>query len=388
MTPSTPREHVLFVHAHPDDETITTGGTMATLVDAGSSVTLVTCTRGERGEVVPPELQHLSGDEFGSHRESELSAAMRVLGVTDIRFLGSDGACAAGSDPHRYRDSGMAWGPKGPEPLPTVREASGPASLTDAPLDAVIADIAAVMEDIRPTAVVSYDERGGYGHPDHVRTQQAARIAALMMDVPFYEIVPAGEEAETDLRVDVGAAMDRKKRALQAHRTQLTVVGDTIVHSGGQVEEIRTVEVFRLGGPQPRADLDWRRLGPIARIATCSLALLLGGAVGAVGTAGHQYAFAAPSMLLSTGLLAGLRLLFGIRAVAALAALGLLLTVGAFSLKGPGGAVLIQDSAAGFIWTYSLPVIALVVLAWPRLGSRSRDTMVKEDDPEKVVGAS
>src|SRR5690606_23362027 len=115
-TPSI-REHVLLVHAHPDDETISTGGTIATLLDAGARVTLLTCTRGERGEGVPPELQHLSGDALGAYRERELASAMRVLGLADHRILGSEDACANGTEPHRYRDSGMTWGPDGAEPL-------------------------------------------------------------------------------------------------------------------------------------------------------------------------------------------------------------------------------------------------------------------------------
>jgi N-acetyl-1-D-myo-inositol-2-amino-2-deoxy-alpha-D-glucopyranoside deacetylase len=387
-------ERVLFVHAHPDDETIATGGTIATLLDSGATVTLLTCTRGERGEVVPPDLQYLTGDALGEFRETELAAAMRALGLTDFRFLGNETACAAGVAPHRFRDSGMQWGADGPEPLVATPAESGagpgsdPVTLTGADLDVIVADIAAVIADTQPTAVVSYDEGGGYGHPDHVRTHQAAVIAAYAMQVPFYAIVAAGQEIEGDLRVDVSAVMGRKKQALRAHRTQLTVDGDTIVHSGGQVEQIRGVEVFRRGEEPGGTKLDWQHLGFFTKVATCVLAFFVGGVIGAVGTANHQIAFATVSLLISAGLLVGLRLLFGTRTVAAFAALGLLLVVGAFSLNGPGGSVLIQANAAGLIWTYALPLIALVVLAWPRARRHSRDTMERETDPEKVVGAS
>lgn len=104
------REHILFVHAHPDDETISTGGTIATLLDAGASVTLLTCTRGELGEIVPAELQHLHGDALGVYRETELATAVRALELTDFRFLGSENACAQGAAPHRFSDSGMQCG--------------------------------------------------------------------------------------------------------------------------------------------------------------------------------------------------------------------------------------------------------------------------------------
>ncbi len=398
MTVSTPREHVLFVHAHPDDESITTGGTIATLLDAGASVTLVTCTRGELGEVVLQELRHLSGDALGAYRETELAAAMRALGVTDFRFLGSETATAEGEATHRYRDSGMQWGPNGPEPLPDsatetheAHEASnesGSVPLTSADLEALVADISAVISDIQPTAVVSYDSTGGYGHPDHIRTHEAASFAALMMDVPFFEIVPADQEDEEDIRVDVSSVMQRKKQALTAHRTQLTVDADTIVHSGGQVEPIGAVERFRRAIEPHRPELSWQHLGRFSKIMTCLFALFVGGVVAAVGTANHQVAFATVSLLIATGFVVGLRLLFGVRTVATCAALGLLIVVGAFSLKGPGGSVLIQANNVGFVWTYALPVIVLVVLAWPRARVHVRDTMEKEVDPKRVVGAS
>lgn len=386
------QEHILFVHAHPDDETITTGGTIATLIDAGASVTLLTCTRGELGEVVPAELQYLAGDALGAHRETELATAMRALGLNDHRFAGSIDACADGTAPHRFRDSGMQWGPEGAEPLSTIspRPDSGSSAvpLTEADLDLLILDVCAVIEDVKPTAIISYDSDGGYGHPDHVRTHEATSIAALVTGVPFYAIVPAGEERARDIRVDVSEVLDRKKQALAAHRTQLTLVGDTIVHSGGQVEQIRDVEVFRhLVEPGDR-QLDWQRLGIFTKIATCVLVFVVGGVIGFVGTANHQLAFAAGSLLLVAGYLTGLRLLFRTRTAALFAALGVLLAVATLSLESPGGSVLVQANVVGYVWTYGAPVIALIVLAWPSLGSRVGDTMEKLAEPEKVVDAS
>ena len=104
---------MLLVHAHPDDETITNGATMARYVAEGAHVTLITCTRGEMGEVIPSELAHLAADQqdtLGEHRVGELAAAMAALGVTDHRFLDELGGPF---EPVRYRDSGMAWGPDG-----------------------------------------------------------------------------------------------------------------------------------------------------------------------------------------------------------------------------------------------------------------------------------
>src|SRR3954453_21761527 len=93
-----PDRRLLLVHAHPDDESINNGATMARYAADGALVTLVTCTLGEHGEVIPPELAHLTGAALGEYRLRELDAAMRALGVADHRLLGGPG---------RYRDSGM-----------------------------------------------------------------------------------------------------------------------------------------------------------------------------------------------------------------------------------------------------------------------------------------
>lgn len=389
-----PREHILFVHAHPDDEVITTGGTIVTLLDAGASVTLITCTRGERGEVVPAELQHLTGDALGAHRERELAAAVRSLGLRDHRFLGDAGACAHGVAPHRYRDSGMQWGPYGPEPLNEPPASEGEScdaqtpTLIEADFDALVLDVCAVISDVKPTAVISYDDAGGYGHPDHVRTHEAASTAAMVMKVPFYAIVPAGQERDGDTRVSVSEVMERKKQALNAHQTQLTVEGDTIVHAGGQQEQIRDVEVFRQLEEVSAAQLDWRQFGPWSKTVTCVLAFLMGSLAGLVGTANHQIAFASVSLAISAGLLVGLRLLFYTRTVATFAALGLLLVVGLMSTESPGGAVIIGGDGVGLAWSIGAAAIALFVLGFPSRTRPSRDTMKKLANVEKVVDAS
>ena len=86
-----PSRRLLLVHAHPDDESINNGATMAAYAARGARVTLVTCTLGELGEVIPPELGHLTGTALGEYRLQELTAAMRELGVEDFRQLGGPG---------------------------------------------------------------------------------------------------------------------------------------------------------------------------------------------------------------------------------------------------------------------------------------------------------
>lgn len=164
--PAADRRRLLLVHAHPDDESITTGATMAEYAARGAHVTLVTCTLGEEGEVVPDGLAHLAPDQddtLGPHRIGELAAAMRALGVTDHRFLGGPG---------RYRDSGMRGAATNDRPH----------CLWQADLDEAARLLAAVIREVRPQVVVTYGPDGGYGHPDHIKahrvTMRAVELAA------------------------------------------------------------------------------------------------------------------------------------------------------------------------------------------------------------------
>lgn len=164
---------LLAVHAHPDDETLSTGALLATWAGAGRPVTVVTCTRGERGEVIPPDLAHLASDPaaLAAHRETELAAALAALGVVDHLFL--DHADDAGRAPARYEDSGMVWvGPAQAGPGST-----SPRAFVRVPVADAAARLAAVIRDRRPDVVVGYEPGGGYGHPDHVHAHHVMRAA-------------------------------------------------------------------------------------------------------------------------------------------------------------------------------------------------------------------
>ncbi|MFQ6142753.1 N-acetyl-1-D-myo-inositol-2-amino-2-deoxy-alpha-D-glucopyranoside deacetylase [Streptomyces seoulensis] len=156
-----PSRRLLLVHAHPDDESINNGVTMARYAAEGALVTLVTCTLGELGEVIPPELRHLTGAALGAHRRTELDAAMRELGVTDHRLLGGAG---------RYRDSGMTG----------LADNDDPECFWQADLDEAAGHLVAVIREVRPQVLVTYDDNGGYGHPDHI---QAHRVAMRALDL-------------------------------------------------------------------------------------------------------------------------------------------------------------------------------------------------------------
>jgi N-acetyl-1-D-myo-inositol-2-amino-2-deoxy-alpha-D-glucopyranoside deacetylase len=149
------------VHAHPDDETINNGATMAQCVDRGVHVTLVTCTLGEEGEVLVPELAHLAADQddaLGQQRINELATAMEALGVRDHRFLGGPG---------RFRDSGMMG----------LDSNDRPGCFWQADVDVAADLLVEVIREVRPQVVVTYDSNGGYGHPDHIQTHRVTMRA-------------------------------------------------------------------------------------------------------------------------------------------------------------------------------------------------------------------
>jgi N-acetyl-1-D-myo-inositol-2-amino-2-deoxy-alpha-D-glucopyranoside deacetylase len=370
-------ERVLFVHAHPDDETIDTGGTIARLLESGAQVTVLTCTRGERGEVIPDDLQSAlkSPAAMAKLRDAELQQAMKALGVTDHRYLGDGNARWSGSVPRTYLDSGMQWGSDGAEP---TGEAD-PATLTGAEFREVASDVAAVVLELLPSAVVSYDERGGYGHPDHIRAHDAARRAAQVYGVPFYSVLPAGTPPRgtaVDVAVDVTPVLDRKRNALAAYRSQLTLDGDSIVFSGGQRQRMTTLERYSRA-PDPSSDpVPFADQHPAARFLAAVLAGVIGVALGALLTVYNQFTATIAGQLIWVGLilavvvvatlLSGFRLVFGTRIVPAFAAAGMIVVVGLFSIPVSGATPLILPSGPGLLWELAPTVIAFVVLVWPR----------------------
>ncbi|MCX4096067.1 N-acetyl-1-D-myo-inositol-2-amino-2-deoxy-alpha-D-glucopyranoside deacetylase [Nocardia sp. alder85J] len=158
---------LLLVHAHPDDETIGTGGTIAHYRRRGVPVTVVTCTLGEEGEVIGPrwaELVSARADQLGGYRIGELSTALAALGVGEPYFLGGAG---------RWRDSGMSGTTAAPQEAESARNPRAFVNSGAAAVDA----LTEVLLSRRPRVVVCYDPRGGYGHPDHVRAHRITMAA-------------------------------------------------------------------------------------------------------------------------------------------------------------------------------------------------------------------
>ena len=166
-------KRLLLVHAHPDDETINNGVTMAKYAKDGAQVTLVTCTRGEEGEVLVAELASLASDKddkLGQHREIELKDAMAHLGIADFRFLGAPNK--------KWRDSGMMGMPQNDR--------------TDvfwqSDLDESANELVKIILEIKPQVLITYDEFGGYGHPDHIKAHRVAMRAAEIAETHGWKI--------------------------------------------------------------------------------------------------------------------------------------------------------------------------------------------------------
>jgi len=298
---------LVAVHAHPDDETLATGALLAAFAAAGRPVTVVTATRGERGEVIGDRLAHLQGDgpALAAHRETELAAALTALGVGEHTFLDRTPPASG----RRYEDSGMVW-------TGTARAALGadvPArAFVGVPLEEAAQRLAGLLRRCRPDVVATYDPDGGYGHPDHVRTHEVTMRAVHLAEGRGWSPVvlwrragrtrmtaandalsahgpwpgaltlpsAAGETAAlvvpdgtVDLQVDVRPVRDRVLEALHAHATQVQAVtaieGDprllgAFALSNRLLQPVLADEDYQVAAGTPTT-VDWPapvRLGP------------------------------------------------------------------------------------------------------------------------------
>ena len=253
---------LLLVHAHPDDESLWSGGTIARYAAAGARVTVVTCTLGEEGEIIPAFLRLLAvgeADQLGGYRMGELRAACAALGVSDHRYLG--GAC-------RWRDSGMIGTAANEHPRALVR--GDRAEQVDA--------LVAILADVRPHVVVTYGPDGGYGHPDHIAAHDITTAACAMMssvdrlfhvvtsrratedgvaalstmdDLPYRlprpGELPVTDDSEITTVVSIAEALPAKLAAMRAHATQISVHGERCYAlSNGIAQPIVAAEYYIL----------------------------------------------------------------------------------------------------------------------------------------------
>jgi N-acetyl-1-D-myo-inositol-2-amino-2-deoxy-alpha-D-glucopyranoside deacetylase len=289
---SRPDRRLLLVHAHPDDETINNGASMAKYVSEGAQVTLVTCTLGEEGEVLVGELAHLASDRedgLGRHRIGELEDAMAALGVSDHRFLGGPG---------HFRDTGMAYDDLGRAVAPAqIRPDSfWAADLTDAANLLV-----EIIRETQPQVLVTYDQTGGYGHPDHIQAHRVAMYASMLAAAPSYRLdlgqpwdiakvywtAMSEERMRAGLRhlraqgdtttfegmdpegplpafvvpdafitteIEGSGFVKQKLEAMKAHATQITLDGPFFAMSNNLGDEVWATESYRLVKGEPVAD--------------------------------------------------------------------------------------------------------------------------------------
>jgi len=250
---------LLLVHAHPDDESIGTGATMAKYAAEGARVTLVTCTLGELGEIIPPALRHLLPDELGEHRIGELARACEALGVSDHRFLGGAG---------RWRDSGMMGLPDNDDPR----------CFWQADVDEAAAKLAAIAREVAADVIVTYDANGFYGHPDHIQAHRVAwrahemtgraakfyataiphsvlaHAVALPADswfTPVTDYVTGVPDDQVTTAIDATAYLDAKLAAMRAHETQITLDGEFFALSNNLGFRVMATEYYTLlAGPR------------------------------------------------------------------------------------------------------------------------------------------
>jgi LmbE family N-acetylglucosaminyl deacetylase len=227
----------MAVHAHPDDESSSTGGVLATYSDDGIRTVVVTCTNGEFGDapggVKPGEDGH-DAEKVAELRLAELAKACGILGVSEVETLG-------------YHDSGM----------PDWEYRNRPEAFCNVPLDTVAGRVGALIEKYRPQVVVTYDDKGFYQHPDHVHAAQAAMRAVADTGIPaklyltamrpsawrkvwealrdLGEDVPAEREVTPEMRqqmeqmeasittsIDIRPVLECKRNALFAHASQIS----------------------------------------------------------------------------------------------------------------------------------------------------------------------
>ena len=337
-------ESVLFVFARPSDAIRLAGGTIAMTSDSGAPVTVVTAL---------PDAQTDRAD-----------AALRLIGVSDHRILGSVGARMGGAAERRYEPGGSAG------------------ALHSADPGEVAADIATVIASIAASAVIG--DSVDAADPDGAILARAARHAAAVMDAEFSSVVVERPTSRDDglIDVDTSGVLQRKRNAIAA--------------LGGDAASVVPLESFstetRFPSDAEERPVTWAEFGLGTRIVSVVIALLLGAVVGALGTVVFQSTLTIGEVQLPVGLigclfviaaiLIGLRLVFETRIIAAAAAIGVLGTIGLFSLESPGGSVLIPQADLSYFWIYGPVVIAFVVLAWPDL-SRLRRVRIADGPASK-----
>ncbi|MEY4499686.1 MAG: hypothetical protein RL319_674 [Actinomycetota bacterium] len=364
--PTLSSRRTLIVHAHPDDESLFTGHVIADRLQAGGDVYVLTLTRGERGKMKLEELKGLEGQlaSMGAFRAGELRGAFEAFKQAGGKLLHSFAGTRA------FLDSGMRINAMG---KPTKKHRMDEMSLAAAGTAVIAEDILNVIRDFKPDAVITYNSKGGFGHPDHKMAHQATAMAIRQYrrarkgkGPQFWVIAEPGERFD----VEVGGAKTAqfKKAALEAHASQVTNFSET--YSVVQGKEIRydAPERLRKANPSP--------LVLLRPLLTIFWATPLGFLLGLAGTLLHSIkttdASAFPiglvvALTMVFSLTLALRLMRNSRGALYLNSLVFIGTVFWLAQKQPGGEVLILGNQLGDTWAYGSIIICAVIMLFPRL---------------------
>lgn len=355
-------KRVLLVHAHPDDESLFTGHVIADRIAAGAEVMVLTLTRGERGRVKLEDLKPLEGKlaAMGAFRTNELRNALAQYGDVKRKFAGT----------RAYLDSGMRLNAFGNAVKPRRTDEMSLSSVSTA----VIADdIFETLSEFKPDAVITYNRKGGFGHPDHKKAHEATAMAlrrfarASKSSVPkFWVISEPGDRF--DVQVGGPKTAATKKAALEAHASQVAIGAETYWLVPGREFRFDSPERLRRGSTTP-----WLLLKPIF---IALWALPLGILMGFAGTLLHSVTASddartpiglGVALVMTFSLAVALRLLRNSRGALYLMSLTLAGTVFWLSRPSAAGDALIIDNQSGNMWVYGSLIICAVVILFPKL---------------------
>lgn len=355
---------LLVVHAHPDDESLFSGHIIAERLAAGAEVYLLTLTRGERGKVKLEELKGLEGQlrAMGAFRAGELRVALDELGKAGSPLHHSFAGTRA------FLDSGMRINAMG---RPTKKHRTDEMSLASASTAVIAEDIERVMKDFKPDAILTYNAKGGYGHPDHKMAHQATAMAirqyrrARKRAPQFWVLAEPGERFDVAIGNQTTAKF--KRAALEAHSSQVSIFAETYSVSNSEIRYDEP-ERIRKANPSPLVHL--------RPILTFFWALPLGVLLGLAGSLLHSVQVS-PTDHFPIGLLVAftmvaslalaLRLLRNSRGALYLLTLSFVSTVFWLSQTQPGSDVIIYGNEVGNIWAYGSAAICGLVMLFPRL---------------------
>lgn len=355
-------KRLLIVHAHPDDESLFSGHIIADRMAKGAEVFVLTLTRGERGRVKLQELKALEGNlpAMGAFRANELREAFAAYGPVQHAFAGT----------RAYLDSGMRIGPFG---KPKRKKRLDEMALAAVSTSVIADDILKVMKNFKPDAVLTYNRKGGFGHPDHKVAHEASAMAVRLWNskkhgraVDFWVIAEPRETFDAEIG-DAKTALV-KKQALEAHASQVAIATETYSVVPGKEIRYDRPERVRKVSPNPLVHL--------RPVITFIWALPLGFVAGLAGTMLHQVRGGSTSgfplglavaLVMVMSLSIAIRLLRRSRGALYLSSFSFIATVFALAQQQPGGELFIPNNDLGIIWSYGSIAICAFVILFPRI---------------------